>query len=158
MLVCIPHLLYLFVYWWAFRLLPYLSYCKYTAMNIGVHVSFQIWVFIFSRKLPRSGIAGSYGSSTCSFVRTLHTVLHSGCTNSHSHQQYRSRAPLLPTALPSEGSERGNPLPTATPAHSHSRCSHCRPPSSKGAVMCLFILMAPKTPAELKLIVVTNFA
>ena len=110
-----------------------------TAMNIGVHVSFQIWVFIFSRKLPRNGIAGSYGSSTCSFVRTLRTVLHRGCTNLHSHQQYRSRAPLLPTALPSEGPEWGNPLPTATPAHSHSRCSHCRPPSSKGAVICLFI-------------------
>ena len=31
------------------------------AMNIGVHVSFQIMVF--SRYMPRSGIAGSYGSS-----------------------------------------------------------------------------------------------
>jgi len=31
------------------------------AMNIGVHVSFQIRVFIFSRYMTRSGIAGSYG-------------------------------------------------------------------------------------------------
>ena len=32
------------------------------AMNIGMHVSFQITVFSGYR--PRSGIAGSYGSST----------------------------------------------------------------------------------------------
>ena len=33
-------------------------------MNIGVHVSFQISVFVFFGYILRSGIAGSYGSST----------------------------------------------------------------------------------------------
>ena len=35
------------------------------AMNIGVHVSFQIMVF--SRFMPKSGIAGSFGSFIVSF-------------------------------------------------------------------------------------------
>ena len=57
------------------------------AINIGVHVSFPI--IIFSRCMPRSGMAESYSSSIYCFIRKLQTLFNSGCTNFHSHQQCR---------------------------------------------------------------------
>ena len=39
------------------------------AVNTGVHVSFSVWVS--SRHIPRSGVAGPYGGFIPSFLRTL---------------------------------------------------------------------------------------
>ena len=76
----VPQLSYPFICWWTSRLLPCPGYVKSAVMNFGVHVSLLILV----SSVCSGGIAGSYNSS---ISRTFHTVLHSGCTSVHSHQQ-----------------------------------------------------------------------
>jgi hypothetical protein len=65
--------------------------CKCLCNNLS-HISH------FFGYIPRNGIAGSYGKSMFSFLRSLHIGFHNGCTSLHSHQQCML-GPFLPYYL-----------------------------------------------------------
>ena len=56
------------------------------ALNIGVHVSF--WIIVLSRYMPRSGVAGSYGSSV--FI-VFFRLCHGACRISVSRPRVEPR-------------------------------------------------------------------
>ena len=78
-----PHLVYLFICQWIFRLFPCLGFVNSAAMNIWAHVSF--WVIVLSGYIPGEGLLGHVATLIFSILRKLHTVFQNDCTNLHSH-------------------------------------------------------------------------
>ena len=92
-IVCTPRRLYPFGCPWTFRLLPCLGYCNVLLSTLGCMYLFRLR---FSWEIcPGVELLDHMATLLLVFLRNLHNILHSSCTNLHSHQRHR-RVPFLP--------------------------------------------------------------
>lgn len=98
--VCnIPHMIsfYRFIHWWIIGFFDNWAVVNKAATNPAVQRSLWDPVFTSFGYVSKTGTAGSRGSSSFNFWGTQPQISCSGCTNSHSHQQYTSVAPFSPS-------------------------------------------------------------
>ena len=74
------------------------------AVNIGLQVHSSFCIVVLSGDMPWSGMAGSYGNLSFSFIGTSHsfmrnTISHSGCIILPSHQQLYEGSPFSTPSL-----------------------------------------------------------
>ena len=72
-----------------------LAIANSAAVNVRVHVSFHISVFIFLNCIPRSRIAGLYGSSIFSFSLSFFKYAVSLLIFYHGEKFIKNRVPLV---------------------------------------------------------------
>ena len=89
----IPHM-------FTFELFPSLGYLNSATVNIGMHVYFWIFKFSFSPDIyPGMELLDYMVALFLGFLKSnVHSILCTGCTNSHSHQQWRT-GPFSPHTL-----------------------------------------------------------
>jgi hypothetical protein len=98
------------------------------AMNIVKHMSL-LYVGASSGYMPRSGIAGSSGTTMSKFLSNCQTDFHSGCTSLQSHQQWSS-VPLSPHPCQH----------LLSPEFFHlSHCDWCEV-ESHGVLICIYLM------------------